>query len=120
MSDALSGPVGDLPDEAVEAAAKAVARAFGWGEDHFTAERVQHYSRYAGPALAAALPLIRAHIADELDEQANHEAPNAAEALRFAAGQIAAGLPQLHAVVSARRAAARVARGGTDGTEETK
>jgi hypothetical protein len=72
MSDALSGPVGDLPDEAVEAAAKAVARAFGWGEDHFTAERVQHYSRYAGPALAAALPLIRAHIADELVEYARN------------------------------------------------
>jgi hypothetical protein len=117
MSDALSGPVGDLPDAWVEAASKAAYISMTHDPQPWSDDSLE---RAVPKALAAAVPLIRARIADELDEQANHEAPNAAEALRFAAGQIAAGLPQLHAVVSARRAAARVARGGTDGTEETK
>jgi len=74
MADALSGPVGDLPAEAVEAAAK-VSFGFVWRtrpiavswEDAEESIR-REYRADARSVLAAALPLIRAQIADELRE----------------------------------------------------
>src|SRR6266568_3386455 len=100
--------------DAVEAAAKAEFMA-----DRHTADEWDYpqndmlreaYRKAAHAALAAALPFLeratRDKIADELREQAQNEAPNAAEALRFAADRIAAGEAQLAALV----ARARVAR----------
>lgn len=105
---AAAETVANLPPTVVEAAARALYD-LADGIPERWAEVYRGPAGWKGMgevAVAAVLPLFRAYVADELDEQANHEAPNASEALRFAAGQIAAGLPQLHA---------RVARGGSDG-----
>jgi len=66
---AAPGRVGELPEDAIEAAAKAVARAFGWPGEAITDEHIQRYARYADAAVAAAVPHIerqlRAKIAAE-------------------------------------------------------
>jgi hypothetical protein len=98
MSDALSGPVGDLPDAWVEAAAKADYEGHyhlsgrKWADTDET-ER-ENFRAPVRRALAAAVPLIRAHIADQLDEFAEKATTNHEH--------------------WAYRHAARVARGGTD------
>jgi hypothetical protein len=98
-------PAGPVPDSAISAAADAlIGEESGYcgpgygtcGSLHVSRE---HAADLARVALAAAVPhierAIRHQIADELRVQAEHEAPNAAEALRFAGKQIAAGKPQL-------------------------